>query len=532
MKWRKKIKKIPCFIAAIHWILTFFTDRLIFKYSFFAVSNMKTAAKSVIAIGTKAVFLLLLLLLYYGIARIIEKWKQGQPFIRRFVIHTGGYAAIMFGFLLLTWPGIWRMDEFGILKMAIQLLPHFWQNYLTSVWYIAALMFFPFPAGVVLAEIILISVIVGSIITKCEQYMKHKKWVWIWYVPFLCFPVIDSNLYPIRMSIYAFLELLLAFWLGILAYEKKEITKRDVLFLAGLTGIVASFRTEAIYYIFLAPLTFIVLFWETSTRKIKTQFILSTILITLVLTGVQTVGNHVISGDDYEITSVVLPIAPLLDAADENADSTLLDEVDAVLNTKLLIEGYREGKTGISIYWSSHDQLVRTGYSDEQYAQMKSAYYQLIVKYPSVFLQERITTFMESTELLNESELIYRTDTNSSYTEFRDSYYLNRPVNESLRYSLITLLEGLNSDTMHSVLYSFYAQLVAVIGLFFYLLWKKKWGYCLIIFNICAKIPLIFLTAPSRLFMYYYSIYIVGNLVIAGMIWILFRNLYTRIQVR
>ena len=90
-----------------------------------------------------------------------------------------GYFLLMLVLLLLTWPGIWRMDEFGILTSAVQLFPHFWQNYITSVFYIYALMLFPFPAGVILVQIICISLIIARLVTLClsaepEQIRKKK----------------------------------------------------------------------------------------------------------------------------------------------------------------------------------------------------------------------------------------------------------------------------------------------------------------------------------------------------------------------
>lgn len=129
--------------------------------------------------------------------------------------------------LLLTWPGIWRMDEFGILTSAVQLFPHFWQNYITSVFYIFALMLFPFPAGVILVQIICISLIVARLVTLClsaepEQIGKKKRNICyvLLLVPFLLLPVLDSNLYPMRVSVHAFLELWL---LAELYFNRKRI---------------------------------------------------------------------------------------------------------------------------------------------------------------------------------------------------------------------------------------------------------------------------------------------------------------------
>lgn len=502
-------------IAFFHWLITFFTDRLIFTYHLFDFSTTKAIAKTILAWGGKFAFLFILIGLYQFAAYLIVKVKQGNQYTKRFLFHTGIYFFVMLVFLLLTWPGIWRMDEFGMLDLARQVLPQFWQSYLTSIWYIFALMLVPIPAGIVLVEITITSCITGYIINKCEKYCKNKKWVWILYVPFLLFPVIDSNLYPLRMSLYAFLELFLAFLFINKAIECYEIQKQDMWVLAILASLVVSFRSEAIYYLFMAPVTFLLLYRKKSSIQIKIQFVCFFIGLSILLTGVQLIGNRLESGNNYDLTSTLLPLAPLLKEADDNHDKKQLKQIDQVVDVKVLLEGYRQGKTGISIYWSNPN-LVRKNYTSVQYAEFKSGYYKLITKYPGVFLKERLVTFLESNQLLNKSEDIYRTQTNQRYISFREGYYLNTPISERARYTVITILECIPSKLGHAILYSSFLQAIATFVLLIYWIGKKRWEYALVLFNICAKIPLIFLTAPSRLFMYYYSIYLVGNVIIAG----------------
>ncbi|PXV87295.1 hypothetical protein C8E03_11056 [Lachnotalea glycerini] len=502
---RLKLNKLALVIALIHWGISFASDRLVFTYRLLDTTNRVSLAKAMLAWGAKLVFLALLLVMWQLIMVAFLELRSGNVRLNQYMKYTFIYLAIMLVFFILLFPGLWRMDEFGILKNAINILPHFWQGYLTSVFYIFALMLVPNPAGVVFVQVVVISLIVGYIIYKCSHVIEHRGLVYVLYVPFLLFPVIDSNFYPIRMSLYAFLELLYAFELFFIKYEKREIKKKNIWLLAVLAGIIICWRTEAIYYIILAPLTFFILFYRETSRKLKIEFMIAVVVIAGLFTSVQILGNKMDSKNDYELTSIVLPITPLVNEAYENGDQDILETIDKVLDTSLLINGYKAGESGISIYWN-HTEL-RRNYTSEDFSDMKSAYYQLIMKYPSVFLIERLKTFIGSTGLLNETETLFEEDTQYYYVDFRETYHYKAVP---FRSNMVKLLEFTDNETLHNIIYSFIPQAIFLIGICVVLLIKKKWGYFFLCGTICAKIPLIFLTAPSMLFMYYYSIYLIG----------------------
>ncbi|WP_099466978.1 hypothetical protein [Konateibacter massiliensis] len=504
---RKKLNKTALLIAVLHWMISFATDRFVFTYQLFDFSNTVALAKAGLAWGAKLAFLVLLLVLWQLIWYHAAKVRAGDRELRGYWKYTGIYFCVMLLFFVLLFPGLWRLDEFGILRNAANILPHFWQGYLTSVFYIFALMLVPNPAGVLFVQIGVISLIVGYVINRLSMRIEKKGLIYMMYVPFLLFPVIDSNFYPIRMSIYAFLELLFAFELLDMKLAKKEITGRKIWLLAALAGILICWRTESVYYLVLAPVTFAILFYKETKRKAKLWFTLATFLIGGALMSVQLVGNQIDSGQEYELTSVVLPLTPLVYEAYQNGDMEAVNTVDKVLNTDVLISGYEAGETGISMYWKDAELGLKRDYSTEDFAEMKSTYYKLILKYPAVFLQERFETFFGSTGVLNDTENMFSADANAGYISFRENYGYKEPP---LRASFVKLLEFTDNVAVHNVVYSFLPGGLALLVTCIVLLFQRKWGYFFICGSICAKIPLIFLTAPSRLFMYYYSIYLIG----------------------
>lgn len=504
-----KLNRTALFVACIHWVITFFTDRLIFSYVTWDLSSMTQIMKTVMTYGAKAVFLVVLIVLYQGLYYFFFKAD------RRFVRFTLIYFALHCVLLILTWPGIWRMDEFGILNSAVLLLPVFWQNYLTSLFYVFSLMLIPVPSGVVLVQGALISCVVGYLVLFFVK--RFGRLGYLAFLPFLFFPVLDSNLYPLRMSLYGFLELLLLF----LLLDKWEAVKKNNKwgFLCILASLVTVWRTEAVYYFLLFPLLLVLLFRVfAGDNKLEKRSLVSGICLYLVLSLCffipQTVGDKLTSGNQYDLTSVVLPLVPLVDRAyDEEEDRELLADIDRVVDVDIIRKGAAEGKSGISLFWGEAD--FQKEYTDEEYDAFKSAYYKLVLKYPDTFLKERWDCFVHSVDLLQNTTELFSAEGVANYDRFRE-YPGSGPISGSLRNDTIKLLEWKSAKDYevkkagYDLVYSHLIPILILLLAWVWCLVRKKWGWFFLISLPLVKVPLIFLTAPSRLFMYYYSLYLIG----------------------
>lgn len=514
----KKLNKTALVLAFVHFLISFFTDRFIFTYAWFDASTTKQLLRSVETIGVKAVFLFGLILLWQAVFWAVKCAD------RRFLKVAGGYMLLMMVLLILTWPGIWRMDEFGLLSSSVNLFPHFWQNYITSVFYILALMLLPFPAGVVIVQCACVSLIAARLFCLCEREHGTKKMTWILLVPFLMFPVLDSNLYPLRMSLYAFLEVLL---IGELFFLTKRLMKGHAqdnninnngywFYMTLLAAVVTVWRTEAIYYLAAYPVILLVI--GKGRRFIKQIFVY--IILFVILFVPQKIGERLTSGQQYELTGVVLPLVPLVEAAHENADAQdleLLQIIDRVVNVEVTLQGAKEGKSGINLFWGEAE-FQRT-YTAQEFAEFKAAYYQLIIKYPLIFLSERWNTFCDSSDLLENTTQLFTRDNVPNYETFRE-YPLSRPINDDLRTGVIKILELRSNDgydiklKITDAVYSVIPAVIILIITSVILLSKKRWTNLLLLLTVLLKVPLVFLTAPSRLFMYYYSVYLFGYCVL------------------
>lgn len=499
-----RIQKIWITAAIVHWLISLLTDNLII-----------TCENSLVYGVWKVVFLLFILGFYQVIGYLVREYLSGNKAVRRIVRLSGIYFLVMAVFLLLTWPGIWRIDEFSILRTARDLHIHYWQGYLTSVYYILCLMLLPFPVSVILFMCAINSAVAGYLVYKALVFTGEKKYAYLLYVPFLFFPVIDSNLYPMRMSIYAFLELLLLAKVCFWTYEKRMPEKWELTWTLLLAGIITAWRSESIYYLLLFPVLLAVFLWKQASKKQIWQILFTYLIFSIFLTGFQKVGEGGVGGgDEYEITAIIRPLTPLIVEAAYAEEKDLIAAVDKVINCANIFQGASEGENGIGIFWRwAGNGLIKDNYTREDYRNMKRAYYQLILRHPKTFLRERLSTYRLSTELLG---------------RITDADPPSPPLNKKLRYYVYSILELRSFEDYYtqgraaSVIYStVIPSLILAVGALWFLL-KRKWVYGGSVILAALKVPLVFLTAPGTLFMYYYSPYLCGWILLffSGILWI------------
>lgn len=483
-------RKLWLIIGILHWILSFFTDTLII-----------TCEIPWVYAVWKVIFLLFVIAFYQVVGYVVHEYRAGNQAVRKVCRLVGIYFLIMMVFLLLTWPGIWRVDEFSILRTARDLHIHYWQGYLTSVYYILCLMMIPVPASVIVFMCLINSFVTGYLIYKLWMYTGKRKAAYLLYIPFLFFPVIDSNLYPMRMSIYAFLELLLLAKICFWFYENRTPRKREIFGVLLLAAVVTCWRSESIYYILLFPVLLAVFFWKRINRKQLVRMIVTYVVLAVVAVGIQKVGEG--EGDGYEITAIIRPLTPLVVAAAYAEETDLIADIDKVINCAYIFQGASEGETGIGIFWRwVGEGLIKDGqYTDADYQNMLKAYYTLILRHPKIFLQERWQTYKEATWLLG---------------RITDTEPPSPAINETVRKVVYSILELRSFDDYYTqgigarIVYNSIPPSVLLFLAALLALWKKKLVYAGSILMVFLKVPLVFLTAPGSLFMYYYSPYLCG----------------------
>ncbi|WP_455541849.1 hypothetical protein [Intestinibacter sp.] len=549
-----KLDKTGFIISIIHFMIGIFTDRLFFNVQVIGTDYYSTAVYIIL----KVMYLILLVSVWQIILSTLRKIKQKDKSIINYLEISTVYFIIMMVFLGLTWPGVWRGNEFGILNGVVDFHIDIWQHYLTSIFYTLCLMLIPIPSGIIIIQNICISLVVGYIIHKIYCYTGRLKFALLMYIPFLMIPIIDQNLYPIRNTLYGYIELFFLFNILFFKYENRKIEKKNIAMFAVLITILSTWRSEGIYYIVLGTSAILLLFNKNFEKECKSKFIIMVLILTAVFYLPQKIFINMAFGDKYEISSIISPIYDVVKSEVEKTtniktkqDTTKqqksknnsngkykkaiketisknedLSNIDKVLDVEFLLEN----ENGLNAYWSKNKTLIREVYTSNEYSKFKKSYLKLIKNNFGAFLNERGELFMKTNAQRDWNIFVGNTanlyskkyNTSKKHKAFREGLYTN-PINIELRKNTILALEcgtkDYKANENFKYIYNLIPAIIVLVIITIGSLFMKKYAITIVSLLTLIRIPLVFATAPRALFMYYFSIYLIGTVLGFLVIW-------------
>ena len=201
-------------------------------------------------IGLAVVFCFLFYHLFFTVLqKLLTHDRKFWSYLKYFL----GYFAFMGIFWLLTWPGIFKGDEFYVIQSAKDFTLSGGQSGLTSVFYIVSLLFFPSMATITFVLLLIVCTIFAVIMHDMAEIIRGKRRILL-YLPFVLFPVIDGNLFTLRATLVSWIFLFIICKLYYLVQTDK-LTMRYAWLLAILSGLLIAWRSEYIYMILLLPFT-------------------------------------------------------------------------------------------------------------------------------------------------------------------------------------------------------------------------------------------------------------------------------------
>ncbi len=505
-------------ISSIIWLIYFITG---IQDRFFINNNL--SFKSILP------YKILQFILFYFFGLIVKKIISNRKDIKckHGIIIGTVFAIIMFILLLTMWPGTWSWDDAITLRHAQTYTIYPWQHFICSLFYIVSLETFPFMSGVIIMRIIIISIIMGYSISNIVDIFKKTEKQRITYeifllIPSLFPPVIMYTLSGYRMGIYSFIELLLIVQLIIIFYKKKKLTIGNFIGLAFTIILVASWRTEGIYYIPCVALILLFLNKKIIPRKqILTLFII-TLSFTMIINKVNT---SLIANDNYSITAIVEPLQALIKKADPNEDKSTLQQISRVIDIDYIYNN--PNLHGEQLYWSH--KLVKPNYSKDDFKALFKSYIKLTLKYPLTSIKAMTKMYLKSSGIiLKKDGTVYQktnisqaltlyNDDNTAWSSIRNIKSSFKKAS-SIRNQTMLLLRGFNNDNKPNIIHYIFWNLnipILLLSLcFIYKLFKKDWFFSSIIFVVMLRIPLVFITSPAPYYMYYHSVYLITYIIV------------------
>lgn len=488
----KKINMSYAYIAFMHWYISFFTDRFVFDYE--SIDDIRLFIY-------KGVFFAILFIIWQFVGCVVKEYKKNEN-IRIFIRYSLIYFAIMMIFLLFTWPGIWRFDEFNIFRLAIVMRSLIWNGVLMDQFYIFSLMLLPFPAGIIIIQNIIISLIVGYVISKFQHHFRiNNVLICFAFLPFLLFPVIDNNLYPTRTTLYAYMILLLSFKIILIKhYDKVRTTDFIIIFV--ITLFISLSRSEGLIYAFLLPVFLYISFYKQSNIRQKIMIFFLFIFICMITFVVNKNTLEKYYGKKYELYPMVSSVSELYLQSDTDTQLKNLPKIEKIMEFSEFSKG-----SFVEILDVAKD------FTEQDYNEFKKMYFQLILNYPSEYLSLRYKLFtLVLTPLGNTMRLYDSEDLDYGKIKKEPFFKLFIPVNANIRKNAISFIERLDFNKKRlkycSLLYNLLLPTIIMVLVMFLSFVFKRYAVCFVCALILFHTLMVFLTAPTPLFMYYFYLYL------------------------
>ncbi len=475
---RKHIIPISC-ITLIHWIITFFTDQIVFL-----VPPTQNLSDYIIC---KALTLVVLFFLYRTLYRVLlcpDKRDLAEYQIIKYALFCLIPVIIILAIKLP--QGFISNDETLIFESAANLEHDTWFYYITTYYYIISMMLIPSWFGPIIIKVLIQMLVIGYVVYRLVQYLGVK-YGRFGYLPFLLYPVIAYTASAHRLPIYYLLYLLMITILLFDLLEKRMLSKTRAFWLLLLGAVLTQWRTEGIYLIVLVPILMFVVYTNIRTRKTALIIILSSCALQYLISIPQNglfAREMGAAADDrmkpfyaYTITNMY---RNGLDYASNQKDLDIVDRylsLDAIsaindyygdINYEDVLILYQDGFIG-----------VRPEATIADFFEYAAAMKRICMNNPDVFLKTRWGAFC----------------------------YAAQPFRITLEGMGLRQLLSFGLSVIKTLSYNLFIPCMITVILFLVSLFKKRWFTFFVTGGLIAHWFIVFILAPASYFKYYFPVY-------------------------
>lgn len=509
------------YISIIHFCISCVTDSIIFH-------GLKDDLTPYIYL--KPFFFLILFVFWHNIYFFIRnKFLIGIYKCRFFLI-----ALILnLSYVIISWPGAWLHDDIGLAVDSTNIVFDYWQNYLTSIYYIYSMMLIPLVGGVTIVQNILISSIIGYTVYKVDKYFIKSHYSYLLLLILLFPPVIFQNLYTLRLSLYSYLELLFLVISFLFLTKKEVVSNSKLVYFVLLIAILSVWRTEGIIYLIFGSIVLIKISY--SYNFVYKFFLIISCLTFTGLLILPQINHKTCSGENgnYEETAYSNALPGLVCKCVENNDEEHLSKLTVICDVSKICNEYKNGKSGGELYWEN--KLFKKEYSKSDFNEFRICFFSLVLKYPDIFLKAQFENFKRASGLVKNKSNIINDPLhifNGSFSWWASSYFLSNkavyPLSINVRKNFFSLIccRNLSDFSLTNPYYPFvwnlFVPLLFILLSIVYFLFIKIKVLSFLISMTLVKSFFVFLTAPDAIFIYYFILYLLGySLFLLGVVFLL-----------
>lgn len=493
-------------MALIHWVITFFSDRLVFDA--LPWSGELAADECVNYFLCKVVLLVVLCYMWkliIGLAAdvsgLVSQLRDSSDGIVRSIdglsprLQTAVYAAVYFlpiiGVLIFKLPqGFLSNDETLIFAEAAALHSYTWFYYLTTYYYIVTMMLIPCWLGPILVKVFIQLAVCGYCVYRLRKFLKDRYAYGI-YLAFLLPPVLAYTTSAHRIPVYYLLYLLLFFTLAMDRLEKAEPSGHRLFWIMVCGAVLTQWRTEGVYMAVLLPILIFLTYPSLFTNKKK---ILTVIAASLVIQYLMTVPQTGFVADRlgdqadnrmgpfwaYTVTNMYRNGLDLeKNSADMEKIWRYLDKGTLqAINDDLRNINYEDV---LILYYPGYTGRIETA-TDADYIAYVEGCKSLFVHNPGVLLKTRIGAFC--------------------YAAMPYHFDLTEGGMKGFLKFLVSVVK--------TCAYNLFIPLAIAIFFWIYSLVRRRWQYFFMLSGLACHFVIVFILAPASYFKYYFPIYMLA----------------------
>ena len=468
-----------CCITLIHWLITFFTDQLVFT-----VSPTDNLSDFIIC---KLLVLIALFFVYRTLYRVIfnhDRKKYAEFHILKYSLIC--LIPIIIILLIKLPQGFLSNDERLIFESASTLQHDTWFYYITTYYYIISMMLIPAWFGPVILKVLIQMLVIGYVVYRLVHYLGPK-YGRFGYLPFLLYPVIAYTTSAHRLPIYYLLYLLLISMLLFDLLEKKSLTVTRACRILFLGAVLTQWRTEGIYLAVLVPILLFLVYTNIRNRKSAFYLILASLALQYIVSVPQngviaremgaaaddrmkpfyayTITNMYRNGLDYEKNKNDLDIVDRYLSLDTIA---AINEYYGDINYEDVLILYKEGYIG-----------VRPEAGVTEFFEYAAALKRICIHNPDVFFRTRWGAFC----------------------------YAAMPYQIVFEGTGIRQLISCAISIVKTLAYNLFIPCILTLVLCIYSLCRKRWFTFFVTGGLIAHWFIVFVLAPASYFKYYFPVY-------------------------
>ncbi|MBO6129211.1 MAG: hypothetical protein J6P79_09985 [Pseudobutyrivibrio sp.] len=429
-------KNVRAIIPALHILLTFILERLIFSFSWdnleFKTSIARTdyfisdkAEMIITYILSKLVAVIIILLVWKLVFCLIDR-KISKEIIRLFgIIYLVGLLVGVF-----LYPAIFglEVDNYANYALAVRFLPTYWHSIFTGAVYAGCMMVIPHPIAIFLVQWSCFVATIAFIykgVNDITGGSKAKYGSLLFFVmPWTYEVVCDAyrNDYYTILCLFYFSFIFFAFKSG------KGLNRQQIVIAALLSAFVMVWRSEGLFVGF-GGFIFLLLFCAKTDKKNIIKAVVVMLCSFILLHSIQGIGTKKYYGKDYVLinsTGVLNNIFndPYADLSYEGADEDL-GNIEAVIPVQILkesgISGYRDYN-----FTNGIPDANQTLASDEVASAYMKSYYRIVLHNIKDYVKRQLSCMCYAMQL-NVSPTTY-TYTDGVYTELDSFVYEQREL--------------------------------------------------------------------------------------------------------